>query len=287
MNILIYQIIIFFTIYVLGLFGKNARNATTIAISIFTLLMVFTTWLSILQFITIFIAYYFSVIQEEKAIQKKLIRKEQGVYRKSDKNNNSYYYFFLIVLAIICAFSVTMSKKELYNQPIKENLESKKIENSNLYAPAYDTTYSTTDNTHNEELSDYDSTDVDNYNSPTNENDEDDDPYSNEDNYSIISYVEYEFAKNINENEIENGSVFLKNFNTDEFYFKLKVNNRYSTGEISGIATFLDETTAVFNNVNCKALYFQFLEDKQIRITENNCLDYHGNRIGFDGIFTQ
>lgn len=287
MNILIFQIIIFSTIYVLGLFGKNVRNATTIAISIFTLVMIFTTWLSILQFITIFIAYYYSVIQEEKAIQKKLIRKEQKIYRESEKNNNSYYYFFLIVLAMICAFSVTMNKKEIYSEPIKEDIESEKVENSNLYAPAYDTTNSTTFNIDNEELPDYDSTGVDNYNSPTNENDEDDDPYSNEDNYSIISYGEYEFAKNINENEIENGSLFLRKFNTDEFYFKLKVNNRYSTGEISGIATFADRTTAVFNNVNCKALYFQFLEDEQIRITENNCLDYHGNRIGFDGIYTK
>lgn len=286
MDVLIYQIIIFCTIYIIGLFGKTARNATTIAISIFTLLMIFTTWLSILQFITIFIAYYFSVIQEEKAKQSKLIKQQERNFNKLDNNNNSYYFFFLIVLAIVCAFSVTMNKKQFDNEPIKEDVETEKVENSNFQIPIYSTIDSTT-SIDKEQLSDYDSINMDNYNSLTNYNDEDEDPYSNEDSYGIILNGEYEFAKNINDNEIANGSIVIRNINNYNFHFILKVNNQYSTGKISGFAVFIDATTAIFKNENCKQIYFRFLENEKIKIIEDDCLNYHGNRIGFDGIFAK
>lgn len=60
MAVLLYQIGIFLAIIIATFFGKKARNTAIILISIFTLLQVFMSWLLLLQFFTIFIAYQFS-----------------------------------------------------------------------------------------------------------------------------------------------------------------------------------------------------------------------------------
>jgi hypothetical protein len=69
MAVLFYQIGIFLLIIIASKFGQKSRNTTVILLSIFTVLQVFVSWLLILQFITIFIAYQFSnsiVIEEPK-----------------------------------------------------------------------------------------------------------------------------------------------------------------------------------------------------------------------------
>lgn len=60
MAVLIYQIGIFLAIIIASTFGKKSRNTAVILISIFTLLQVFMSWLLLLQFFTIFIAYQIS-----------------------------------------------------------------------------------------------------------------------------------------------------------------------------------------------------------------------------------
>ena len=60
MAVLLYQIGIFIAVQIAAVFGKSARNTALILITIFTLLQVFTSWLLILQLITIFISYQFS-----------------------------------------------------------------------------------------------------------------------------------------------------------------------------------------------------------------------------------
>ncbi|RXR23495.1 hypothetical protein [Flavobacterium stagni] len=60
MTIFLYQIGIFILILFASFFGKNVRNTYVVLASIFTFLLVFTSWLLILQFITIFISYFIS-----------------------------------------------------------------------------------------------------------------------------------------------------------------------------------------------------------------------------------
>lgn len=60
MAVLLYQVGIFLAITIASAFGKKSRNTAVILISIFTLLQVFMSWLLLLQFFTIFIAYQIS-----------------------------------------------------------------------------------------------------------------------------------------------------------------------------------------------------------------------------------
>lgn len=60
MAVILYQIGIFLAIIIASKFGRNNRNTAVILISIFTLLQVFMSWLLLLQFLTIFIAYQYS-----------------------------------------------------------------------------------------------------------------------------------------------------------------------------------------------------------------------------------
>ncbi|MBL7471363.1 hypothetical protein [Robertkochia sediminum] len=60
MEVIIFQLGVFAAIFIGALFGRGGRNLAIIALSIFTIVMVFTTWLMILQFITIYMAYEFT-----------------------------------------------------------------------------------------------------------------------------------------------------------------------------------------------------------------------------------
>ena len=60
MEVLLFQICLFIIILFSGIFGRKARNWTILIAILFTVIMVFMTWLLILQFITIFIAYLIS-----------------------------------------------------------------------------------------------------------------------------------------------------------------------------------------------------------------------------------
>lgn len=60
MEVLLFQLGIAAIIIIAGLFGKIARNTITILVVIFTAVMVFTSGLMILQFITIGISFFIS-----------------------------------------------------------------------------------------------------------------------------------------------------------------------------------------------------------------------------------
>lgn len=60
MAVFLYQIGIILAIIIASAFGKKSRNTAVILISIFTILQVFMSWLLLLQFFTIFLAYQLS-----------------------------------------------------------------------------------------------------------------------------------------------------------------------------------------------------------------------------------
>ncbi len=60
MAVLLYQIGIFLAIIIASNFGQKSRNTAVILIAIFTVLQVFVSWLLLLQFVTIFVAYHVS-----------------------------------------------------------------------------------------------------------------------------------------------------------------------------------------------------------------------------------
>ncbi|MFI8379599.1 hypothetical protein [Leeuwenhoekiella sp. NPDC079379] len=75
MEVLVFQVGIFLAIIVLGAFGKKIRNGALIFFSVFTVVMVFTSGLMILQFLTIFLAYLVT----------------DGLYSKKEENINDVY----------------------------------------------------------------------------------------------------------------------------------------------------------------------------------------------------
>jgi hypothetical protein len=89
MAVLLYQIGIFLAIIIASGFGKKSRNTAVILISIFTILQVYMSWLLLLQFFTIFIAYQVSNSLLNKKIdegsQKNLI-KTSSEYGLSENN---------------------------------------------------------------------------------------------------------------------------------------------------------------------------------------------------------
>lgn len=60
MLVILYQVGIFIAIQIAASFGKNSRNTAVVLISIFTFLQVYMSWLLVLQFFTIYLAYRFS-----------------------------------------------------------------------------------------------------------------------------------------------------------------------------------------------------------------------------------
>ncbi len=85
MEVFLYQVGIFFIIQITSIFGKNIRNFALLLICIFSIFQVFTSWLLILQFITIFFSYNFSnnlfFKKNEKDFKSNIIR-----YRYTDEN---------------------------------------------------------------------------------------------------------------------------------------------------------------------------------------------------------
>lgn len=60
MEVLFYQLAILFIIACSTIFGRRARNYVIITILVFTVFQVFMFWLGILQFFTVFFAYFIS-----------------------------------------------------------------------------------------------------------------------------------------------------------------------------------------------------------------------------------
>ena len=70
MLVLGFQIFFFILILISGLFGKKVRNFVVIGSLVFTVIMVFMTWLIILQFITIIFAYFITESYVENSEKK-------------------------------------------------------------------------------------------------------------------------------------------------------------------------------------------------------------------------
>lgn len=87
MEVLGFQLFFFALILASGLFGRKIRNVVTIISIIFTLVMVFMTWLIILQFVTIAIAF----IITQKYVQ------ETSLKLESADNSSSRGCLYLIV----------------------------------------------------------------------------------------------------------------------------------------------------------------------------------------------
>ena len=93
MAVLFYQIGIFLAIIISATFGKKSRNTAVILISIFTILQVFMSWLLLLQFITIFIAYSFSNnIANSKTKKKSTLEKEKNTEKEFLNKNQEVEY---------------------------------------------------------------------------------------------------------------------------------------------------------------------------------------------------
>lgn len=89
MAVLLYQIGIFVAIQIAAIFGKNARNVALVLISIFTILQIFMSWLLLLQFITILIAFI---------VSESIIKKNESPINHTEsqriKSENIIYYSF-------------------------------------------------------------------------------------------------------------------------------------------------------------------------------------------------
>lgn len=75
MEVLAFQIVIFIIIIVAGLASSSARNITVGLIALFTIIMVFSSPLMIIQFATIIIAFIISKSFENEKVENKPISK--------------------------------------------------------------------------------------------------------------------------------------------------------------------------------------------------------------------
>ncbi len=90
MSILAYQIIIFFIIQLSSFFGKKIRNIVIFLSIIYTIIEVFTTWLTLLQFVTIFVSYQVSKIWFNDKVH---IKKEEDLVRFDDYDEKGRRFY--------------------------------------------------------------------------------------------------------------------------------------------------------------------------------------------------
>jgi uncharacterized membrane protein (DUF485 family) len=83
MAVLLYQVGIFLAIIIASAFGKKSRNTAVILISIFTIVQVYMSWLLLLQFFTIFLAYQVSNSLTNKKI-------DEGIQKIPIKTNTGF-----------------------------------------------------------------------------------------------------------------------------------------------------------------------------------------------------
>ncbi len=83
MAVILYQIGIFIAMQIAANFGRNSRNTALVLISIFTILQVFMSWLLLLQFITIYIAYAYSETIIDENNNNKIQHKKSENYGRS------------------------------------------------------------------------------------------------------------------------------------------------------------------------------------------------------------
>lgn len=134
MNVLLFQLGIFITIVIASFFGKKTKDAVVVLISIFTLIQVFMSWLLLLQFITIFIAYMVTDKDESATVTKiedknyepgifyKTIKKTEEVKEKANRGFDIGCGFLGVVVAL---FLIIALLYRLFTNP--ENINSAQI----------------------------------------------------------------------------------------------------------------------------------------------------------------
>ncbi|MCR8667946.1 hypothetical protein NO995_09655 [Aestuariibaculum sp. M13] len=112
MEVLYFQVGIFLIIVIAGLFGNSSRNTATILAIIFTIAMVFTSQLMIVQFITIVISYIVSRSISKNSKDKNLDDYEK--YRQKNQNKTSFGdklgCIFISLLALLTVLAVIIEK---------------------------------------------------------------------------------------------------------------------------------------------------------------------------------
>jgi hypothetical protein len=111
MEVLIFQIGILLIIIICGFFGKSARNTATVLFLIFTVIMVFTSRLMIIQFITIGLAYLIS--NSISGDRKKLVPEYEKLSQiNSNKTSLSEKIgcLLIILIAALAILSIVFEK---------------------------------------------------------------------------------------------------------------------------------------------------------------------------------
>ena len=130
MNVLLFQLGIFITIVIASFFGKKTRDTVVVLISIFTLVQVFMSWLLLLQFVTIFIAFMITDKDKSKNVGEnydpgivyKTIKKTEEIKEKANRGFEIGCGFFGVILAL---FSTIALIYRLATNP--ENINSAQI----------------------------------------------------------------------------------------------------------------------------------------------------------------
>jgi uncharacterized membrane protein SpoIIM required for sporulation len=114
MEVLIWQIGVLLTIVIIGFFGKSARIGITAFAVLFTIVMVFTSGLMILQFATIGLGYWLSdSLVKEKEIE--LTREQRyRIAKAKESSTNTFsakfkqvgcmFVFGLILIGLLTLF---------------------------------------------------------------------------------------------------------------------------------------------------------------------------------------
>ncbi len=104
------------------------------------------------------------------------------------------------------------------------------------------------------------------------------------DDLEKISFGDFKIKEDY-ECAIESGELHIDEIVKGKFKFKLKVSNRSGyEGNIEGVAAFIDKNEAIFKDANHCNLTFQF-QNSEIKIVENDCMNYHGAGICFNGTY--
>lgn len=109
MEVLGFQIFFFLLILFVALFGRKARNIVVIGSILFTVIMVFTNWLIILQLVTIFIAYIITENYVEKSVEN---------LQNIDKKYGQGCLIFIVIGGVIAILL------KLYSDDYKERRET-------------------------------------------------------------------------------------------------------------------------------------------------------------------
>ncbi|WP_026977454.1 hypothetical protein [Flavobacterium tegetincola] len=305
MEVFIIQVIIFGIIFLTSYLGRKSLDITAVVISVFTIFAVFTSWLIILQFVTIVISYLFALDKMSLRKEQKIPAKNIVIPQNNSKSNNdrgclTFTTLFIVVMGFLYAYnvwSVKNSNNKIASPTIiEENTFKTKVDSKNYDDYEYennsdeDPTYYV-DTVSHSNFQNFDTEEENNYFEDEYRYDDDYNDYrdasvNDEDtHHSKMKYGNFTFFQDIN-CEINNAQLRISKGGINQINFFLQVSNKYQMGEISGSAIISkDFQTAIFKSKDCESLIFYFLPNEQIHIKEFNCDNYHGTNICFNSVF--